>query len=209
MKPNQITDIVLKHVVNLILERIPGIELFDSETNAAHLVIEDNEILIEAKRDESGHVTTLWITDPKLVLVRNDFESQIRVQYEDVENDIDLHRALNLAYVNYNKSNAYNYRFVEFRTNRVQKIFDEMILQLNRTLLNYGFRYAGEIDPTLVMNFVLQQNANEIPFKINVDLTDYQIQLTMLPIGDMNPLLEGIIKTHVRNIETYLNNHNY
>lgn len=209
MKPNQITDLVLKHIVNLLLEKIPGTELFDSNATVAHLVIDGSNISIEAKQDDSGHVTTLWVTDRKMILAKHDFEAQIRVQYEDVESDINLHRALSLARVNYNNTYAYNFRFIEFRPNRVQRIFDVIIIQLNKTMLNYGFRYAGEIDPTLVMNFVLHQQANDVPFKINVDLTDHQIQLTMLPIGEMNTLLEGIIKTHVRNIETYLNNHNF
>lgn len=209
MKPNQITDPVLKHVVNLLLEKIPTTELYDSKPNGAHLKIDGNDISIEVRTDDSGHVKTLWITDVKMVLASNDYEGLIRVKYEDIEDDIDLHHALSLARVNYNKTYAYNYRFISFRPKRIQAISDEIITQLNMSVLNYSFRYIGELNPTFVMNFIVHTDLREENFKINVDLTDDLVQLTTITNGSINVILEGIIKKHVGHIETYLNNHKF
>ena len=209
MKPNQISDPVLKHIVNLLLEKIPSTELYDSKSNEAYLKIDGNDISIKVVTDESGHVSTLWITDKKMILATNDYEALIRVKYEDVESDIDLHRALSLARVNYNNKYAYNYRFIEFRTERIQRIVDEIIIHLNKTMLNYSFRYIEELNPIFVMNFLLHRDIKDEQFNINVDLTDNLIKLTATTNGETSELLTGIIKNHVRSIETYLNNHKF
>jgi len=207
MKPNKITDISLQYIVAALLEKLP-ITLIDSDTNLASLKFEQSIILLEVNKDLSGIQPTLYITDNDYVLVNNHYESALRVKIEDITGNMQLNHDLSLLKVSYNNIYQPKFRIIEYRENRMQRTFDEILKQLNSSILSYELDYIGVIDPSYHLHFILN-STEKFKFKVSVEFTDNSVQLTPIFQGEKNILLEGLITNHIRNIETYLTNNEF